>query len=163
MSQDCSLNQFIKHTETVESLMTRFHTFKLMMLEDYSLSGVTWSISDDLSYNIVNSCIQNITDKAICLGNSFGSIGLQQFHPVLARDKFYTPDLLFSNLSEVYWVEPLEILRKLMLSILHLFSIIMFNVIVILDILNYFVILGKPIMKRSMRTYRMWTVRCYSL
>ena len=73
MSQDCSLDQFIKHTETVESLMARFNTFKLMMFGDYNIARVTWSVNCDLSYNIVNSANHNITDKAICLYNSFGS------------------------------------------------------------------------------------------
>ena len=98
MYQDCSLNQFFEHTETVESLMARFNTFELMMFGDYNFAGFMWSINCDLSYNIVHSPNHNITDQTIYL--------------VLARKKFYTLDLLFSNFSDVHWEEPLEDVSK---------------------------------------------------
>ena len=92
--------------------MARFNTFKLMIFGDYNLAEITWSINSELGYSILNSDNHSITDKAIISGNSFGSSGLQQFHRVLAQDKFYTLDLLFSNFLDIHWEQPLEVLSK---------------------------------------------------
>ena len=56
MPPGCSINNYIAHTEVVESLATRFPSYKLALFGDYNLAGITWSmINQVLSYNIDDS------------------------------------------------------------------------------------------------------------
>ena len=96
MPPGCSINNYISHTEVVESLATRFPSYKLALFGDYNLAGITWSMNNQvLSYNIDDSASREISDKAICIGNSFGILQLEQYHPVLVSGKGYTLDLCF--------------------------------------------------------------------
>ena len=51
-------------------------------------------------------------DKAACISDSFVSVGLRPFHPVLAPTKEYSLDLLFSSLHDVKYEKPLDILSN---------------------------------------------------
>ena len=114
MPPGCSINNYIAHTEVVESLAARFSSYKLALFGDYNLAGIKWSMNNNynLIFNTDDSASREISDKAICIGNSFGTLQLGQYHPVLASGKTYTLDLCFSNFEHVVYEEPLEILSK---------------------------------------------------
>ena len=83
--------------ETVESLATRFSSFKMLLVGDYNITGLYWPTDRIFSYDASNAANRKIIDKAILLGNSFGTLDLMQLHPVLVPDKGYSLDLCFSK------------------------------------------------------------------
>ena len=112
LSPSCSINKYIVHAEIVESLVSRFSNFKMLLVGDYNLAGINWSTDDILYYDVTTGTSRDIIDKAAQIGNTFGALHFNQLHPILVTHKGYTLDLCFTNFEKVIFEKPLEALSK---------------------------------------------------
>ena len=105
LDPDTNANHYLLHAETVESIASSHHSdADIAIFGDFNLPNISWD--SPLSYHSnIGYRRRNCTcAEAFC--NAFGSLVLNQVHPLLVPDQDYPLNLVFTNSDGMVFKSP---------------------------------------------------------
>lgn len=90
------INVYNSHTDTVNNLLIQYCNSKIILLGDYNLPGLQWSVVD----NIIVPFSLRFTNLKINVLANFSYLNLQQFN-IIKNRKNSILDLILSNSTDI--------------------------------------------------------------